>query len=247
MGIFEHIKKFFFNILYSIVSSKVFEKTEKPTSLESVNPTVEKRPEAPNRVEPERRVESATPVVEGEKVHMEENINNSGNNGTYSHLFVSPDEKIRASIGSNYIQNMVSNGSFKKSIGIVTDRRFYFKGQSLDTKGKKVNEEGIVALSDIAFTKFTTIGNLGFVVAALICAVAYIFLLLTELNMFPLIIVSVVFFILSIIKRETIFSVSFNGGCFNFDVSQYPVAEFREFQKQLHIAKDAIEKSKVTL
>lgn len=43
-------------------------------------------------------------------------------------IFIDQSETAVATIGSNYLQNFLSGGSVEKGVGILTQKRFYFKG-----------------------------------------------------------------------------------------------------------------------
>ncbi|MEY8318316.1 hypothetical protein AALB19_13515 [Oscillospiraceae bacterium 50-58] len=55
---------------------------------------------------------------------------------------------------------------------------------------------------------------------------------------YPCWIAAAVLVIIFLIKRQTVFQVSFPGGSFGFDIRYYPIRDIRDFQRQLHLLKD---------
>ena len=45
------------------------------------------------------------------------------------------------------------------------------------------------------------------------------------------------------ISRRSLFVVSYPGGSFGFDIRYYPIADIRDFQRQLHLLKDHIKEN----
>ena len=52
------------------------------------------------------------------------------NDARFTRLFMSPDEKVVATLGNNYLENYLYNGSIKKGSAVVSDKRAYFYGTS---------------------------------------------------------------------------------------------------------------------
>ena len=158
--------------------------------------------------------------------------------------FVDQSEEIMAAIGSNYLQNYLTGGEVSRSIGILTQKRFYYKGKNIVGTGRtmrSVTEEGVVSVEDITFTKFTHIRHTGFLLfGMLLTALAVVwFLVLNQSNLvFPALLPSIPFYILYFVKRSSLFLIAFPGGGFAFDVRWYPIADLRDFQRQLHLLKD---------
>lgn len=161
-------------------------------------------------------------------------------------ILVDQSERIVSTIGSNYLQNFLSDGTVEKGVGILTQKRFYYKGKNFSGAGKdtkSATEEGIVSIEDITFTKFTHFRHTGFLVFAILLTVAAI-ALLAMLSNFTLIMATISltaaipFYILYFVKRQTLFLVAFSGGGFAFDIRWYPISDIRDFQRQLHLLKD---------
>lgn len=160
-----------------------------------------------------------------------------------------------AIIGSGYLQNFLSGGAVKKGIGVLTQKRFYFKGHNFSGTGKAIKsrtEEGVVSIDDIAFTKFIYTRPIGLLVTAflllfgaILCGFAGVLLdrnvaELCYLIAAALAAAALVFFIRYFISRQTLFQVSFPGGGFAFDIKYYPISDIRDFQRQLHLLKDHV-------
>ena len=164
-----------------------------------------------------------------------------GGAGGAGSMLVDQSETIMATIGSNYLQNYLSGGGVSKGIGILTQKRFYYKGRNFSGMGKSMSsttQEGVVSLDDIAFTQFTFTRHIGLLIFAILLTVAGLALLPLEGIGVIGLIASIPFYILYFVKRQTLFMVSFPGGGFAFDVRWYPISDIRDFQRQLHLLKD---------
>ena len=51
-------------------------------------------------------------------------------------ILVDQSESIVSTIGSNYLQNFLSGGTVSKGVGILTQKRFYYKGRNFSGAGK---------------------------------------------------------------------------------------------------------------
>lgn len=172
-----------------------------------------------------------------------------------SNIFVEQDESVTAVIGSNYLQNFLTGGTVEKSVGVLTQKRFYYKGQNFSGTGKDMSdttEEGMVSIDDITFTMFSHVRNSGALVWG-------IFLLLAGISLFflafgarselmlvggmGLMVASLPFFVSYFSSRKSLFVISFPGGSFGFDIRYYPIADIRDFQRQLHLMKDHIKEN----
>lgn len=165
-------------------------------------------------------------------------------------LLVDQDESMTAVIGANYLQNFLTGGTVEKSVGVLTQKRFYYKGQNLGGTGKAMKhttEEGVVSIADITFTMFRHTEDFGSLAVGIILA------LVGLCGMFmgavgaivgsAAIVAAVPFFIVYFTTRQTLFQVSFPGGSFGFDIRYYPIADIRDFQRQLHLMKDHLKEN----
>ncbi len=161
-------------------------------------------------------------------------------------MLVDQSESIVATIGSNYLQNYLSGGGVGKGIGILTQKRFYYKGRNFSGQGKAVKsttEEGVVSIEDITFTMFSHTRHIGLLIFAILLTCVGLFLFadywMQSFGVLALV-AALAFYILFFVKRQTLFSVTFPGGSFGFNVRYYPISDIRDFQRQLHLLKDHI-------
>lgn len=170
-------------------------------------------------------------------------------------IFVDQSEEIVSTIGSNYLQNFLNGGKAERGVGVLTQKRFYYNGHNFTGAGKdsKSNtEEGVVSIDDITHTMFRHTRKVGLLVAA--CVLAAIAVVIALVGLIdghndaitfmicaaPVLLAAVIFLIRYFVSRVTLFQISFPGGSFGFDVKYYPIADVRDFQRQLHLLKDQI-------
>lgn len=161
-------------------------------------------------------------------------------------VFIDSEEQVVDYIGSNYLQHFLAGGGVSEGIGVLTQMRFYYKGKNYsgDVKQlKSITEEGVVSIEDITFTKFIYSRKPGYLITAifiLLCTLifAYINSYYMESILSLGLIAAAISFIIYNCSRSTLFTVSFPGGSFGFDISAYPISEVRDFQRQLHLLKD---------
>lgn len=164
-------------------------------------------------------------------------------------IFVDQSESIVSTIGTNYLQNFFSGGAVEKGVGVLTQKRFYYKGKNFSGAGKdtkSATEEGIVSIEDITFTKFTHFRHTGFLVFAVLLTLVGMVLMMTTAApiSFAILIAALPFYILYFVKRESMFLVAFPGGGFAFDIHWYPISDIQDFQRQLHLLKDYIKEER---
>lgn len=163
--------------------------------------------------------------------------------------FVDQSESVVATIGSSYLQNYLTGGGVGKGIGILTQKRFYYKGRNFAGVGKEAKsttEEGVVSIEDISFTKLSHTRHIGAIIRGVLCLLGLLVAKSMELEgnwaiLIPLLILgALASFVQFFITRNTLFVVAFPGGNFAFDVHYYPISDIRDFQRQLHLLKDRI-------
>lgn len=157
--------------------------------------------------------------------------------------FVDADEVTIATIGSNYLQNYLSGGYVSKGIGILTQKRFYFKGKNFTGSGKNVvasTQEGIVSIDDITYTMFEHTRHIGVLIFAIILTLIAVLLKLSGVSPSIPLIAAIPLYITYFIKRQTLFLICFPGGCFGFDIRWYPISDIQDFQRELHLLKDKL-------
>lgn len=166
-----------------------------------------------------------------------------------SSIFVDQDESMTAVIGTNYLQNFLTGGPVANSVGVLTQKRFYYKGRNFSGEGKAMKsttEEGVVSIEDITFTMFSHTRAIGMLLfAAFLLLVSSIGFPMDQGYLFsvPCWIAAAVSVIMYFVNRRTVFSISFPGGSFGFDIRYYPIADIRDFQRQLHLMKDHLKEN----
>lgn len=181
-------------------------------------------------------------------------------------FFVDPAETPTAELGSGFIQSYLGSGTISKGFVVATQRRAYFKGKSYckDLKGnwKKQMQEKTVDLKDITGTGYTSIRNVGFLIATIVSALWDFVIMpliglasgasiqndpkgfiLNILTFLPIVIVCV---LLYLFKRSTLFAIEFAGGNISFNTSWYGKEEVDNFQKNLRKAMAAIKDTEPT-
>lgn len=167
-------------------------------------------------------------------------------------ILIDQSESIVATIGSNYLQNYLSGGNVSKGVGVLTQKRFYYKGKNYSGSGKGMSantQEGVVSLDDITFTMFTYERHIGFLIFAILLTLAAVVAPIAaggghvvEIAM-AVALPAIPFYVLYFVKRTSVFQICFPGGGFGFDIRYYPIADIRDFQRQLHLMKDHIKEN----
>lgn len=164
-----------------------------------------------------------------------------------SSILVDQSESIVATIGNNYLQNFLTGGKVERGVGLLTQKRFYFKGQNYTGSGKDMKsstQEGVVSIDDISFTNFIYTRHAGFLLFAVLLTIAAVIPAVfihgsggaTTASI--VLVAALLFYVKYFTSRQTLFVISFPGGGFGFDVKYYPIADIRDFQRQLHLLKD---------
>lgn len=171
----------------------------------------------------------------------------SGRPGTGA--LIDQSERIVSTIGSGYLQSYLSGGGVGKGIGILTQKRFYYKGRNFSGMGRaarSTTEEGVVSIEDITFTKLSRTRHIGAIITGVLLILISLLLAKTGTPdglsfLGPLFMaVGLASFVLFFVKRHTLFVVAFPGGSFAFNIHYYPISDIRDFQRQLHLLKDRI-------
>lgn len=176
--------------------------------------------------------------------------------------FISPRERIRATIGNGYIKTILMDGVVKRTVAVLTDGRLYYKGSLLRGSGTRTGhhiEEGSVRVEDITYTGLKHGKPFGLkVVYYIFLAISILFLFtittcLAELGLsgigdilnpvslavylFPMVVTA--FLRYRYAKGlSSEFVVKFSGGGLAFDMHYYPQAESEQFMTALQDAVD---------
>lgn len=156
--------------------------------------------------------------------------------------FVDPSETAKATLGTNFAQNVLTSGKVKQGSAVLTEKRLYYKGNLFSGSGKNlmsVKGEYIVPIEDISMTSFVHGESTGSKLLGLL-------LILVGAGLFfvfgpagtVVALAGVVFLIKGFLGKSTVLEVSFPGGRFRFDVKWYPIADMQDFQRQIHLVKD---------
>lgn len=162
-----------------------------------------------------------------------------------SELIIEPQEQKIAVLGSSYLDSLLHGGVLRKGFGILTDKRFYFKGKCFTKalgRRVKVDQEYTVDLENITASGFVYIQRYLFLILAILSLVACIGLGLLEAPghvFLETILISGIFFAAYILTKKVYYEVYFEGGIICVDVSKYGgIKEVRAFNKTLRLAKD---------
>ncbi len=164
-------------------------------------------------------------------------------------ILIDQSESVVATIGSGYLQNFLSGGSVENGIGVLTQKRFYYKGRNFSGTGKAMKsttEEGVVSIEDVTFTRFVFTRPTGLLIMAALLALVGLMAPIVMagdataggIGLCALWAGSAFFFVRYFVSRHSLFLISFPGGSFGFDIRYYPASDIRDFQRQLHLLKD---------
>ena len=176
-----------------------------------------------------------------------------------SDIFVDPDEKQIAVLGSGYLSNLIQNGQLAKGFGILTDSRFYYRGKGFVRMGKmlhKTDEEKTIDLQDITASGFLYSRNTILAVLSFVLTVIAIVLDVVTydaasswyasdsdvtLSWLALIgggIVVLAAWIWFILYKRAVYQIFFAGGAISIKASAYGSRQLHDFDRQLRQAKD---------
>ena len=108
------------------------------------------------------------------------------NDAKFTRLFMSPNEKLVATLGNNYIQNYLHNGSVRNGFAVVSDKRAYFYGTSYtisyngrgNPNANKMSRSQVVDLKDVTGSGFIRMVNIGYAILAWALVIISIFLIM---------------------------------------------------------------------
>lgn len=179
-----------------------------------------------------------------QKEQKERNVNR------VSDIIADPSEEQIAVLGGNYLSNMLRGGGLSKGFGILTDRRFYFKGKCFVKTGtvhRLVNEEYAVDLEDITATGFVYARRILWLLAAIPCIIFGCLFGMEasgEAMAAMLFVLAAILLIAYILLKRAIYEIYFAGGSICVNVSKYGgMKEVRAFNKKLRVVKDRCKKT----
>ncbi len=170
-------------------------------------------------------------------------------NREYEKVFVEPNENYVDSLGKNYVNSFFTDRGMDRCVVLLSDKRLYLRGNMIDIscgKAKCFNMYKTVDLEDITGTGLVysspqiwklvlaillpMIGLCSYMAGVVLGAVASILLLVSYMK-----------------DRATHFFIEYAGGCIEFDVTTYGLAESQEFEKQIRRAKSKVKENEYAL
>ncbi len=177
------------------------------------------------------------------------------NDARFTRLFMSPNEKLVATLGNNYIQNYLHNGSVRNGFAVVSDKRAYFYGTSYtisyngrgNPNANKMSRSQVVDLKDVTGSGFIRMVNIGYAILAWALVIISIFgiMLLYDIEeglavIWGLAALSALLFLIYKYydNKLSLISIQYAGGEIAFDIRWFSGQEINNFHQQLRLAKD---------
>lgn len=179
------------------------------------------------------------------------------NDARFTRLFMSPNEKLVATLGNNYIQNYLHNGSVRNGFAVVSDKRAYFYGTSYtisyngrgNPNANKMSRSQVVDLKDVTGSGFIRMVNIGYAVLAWALVIISIFLIMLLYDIEEGLAVigglaalsAILFLIYQYYDNKlSLISIQYAGGEIAFDIRWFSGQEINNFHQQLRLAKDKV-------
>ncbi len=177
------------------------------------------------------------------------------NDARFTWLFMSPNEKLVATLGNNYIQNYLHNGSVRNGFAVVSDKRAYFYGTSYtisyngrgNPNANKMSRSQVVDLKDVTGSGFIRMVNIGYAILAWALVIISIFLIMLLYDIEEGLAVigglaalsAILFLIYQYYDNKlSLISIQYAGGEIAFDIRWFSGQEINNFHQQLRLAKD---------
>lgn len=177
------------------------------------------------------------------------------NDAKFTRLFMSPNEKLVTTLGNNYIQNYLHNGSVRNGFAVVSDKRAYFYGTSYtisyngrgNPNANKMSRSQVVDLKDVTGSGFIRMVNIGYAVLAWALVIISIFLIMLLYDIEEGLAVigglaalsALLFLIYKYYDNKlSLISIQYAGGEIAFDIRWFSGQEINNFHQQLRLAKD---------
>lgn len=177
------------------------------------------------------------------------------NDAKFTRLFMNPNEKLVATLGNNYIQNYLHNGSVRNGFAVVSDKRAYFYGTSYtisyngrgNPNANKMSRSQVVDLKDVTGSGFIRMVNIGYAVLAWALVIISIFLIMLLYDIEEGLAVigglaalsTLLFLIYKYYDNKlSLISIQYAGGEIAFDIRWFSRQEINNFHQQLRLAKD---------
>lgn len=177
------------------------------------------------------------------------------NDARFTRLFMSPNEKLVATLGNNYIQNYLHNGSVRNGFAVVSDKRAYFYGTSYtisyngrgNPNANKMSRSQVVDLKDVTGSGFIRMVNIGYAILAWALVIISIFLIMLLYDIEEGLAVigglaalsAILFLIYQYYDNKlSLISIQYAGGEIAFDIRWFSGQAINNFHQQLRLAKD---------
>ena len=177
------------------------------------------------------------------------------NDAKFTRLFMNPNEKLVATLGNNYIQNYLHNGSVRNGFAVVSDKRAYFYGTSYtisyngrgNPNANKMSRSQVVDLKDVTGSGFIRMVNIGYAILAWALVIISIFLIMLLYDIEEGLAVigglaalsAILFLIYKYYDNKlSLISIQYAGGEIAFDIRWFSGQEINNFHQQLRLAKD---------
>lgn len=177
------------------------------------------------------------------------------NDARFTRLFMSPNERLVTTLGNNYIQNYLHNGSVRNGFAVVSDKRAYFYGTSYtisyngrgNPNANKMSRSQVVDLKDVTGSGFIRMVNIGYAVLAWALVIISIFLIMLLYDIEEGLAVigglaalsALLFLIYKYYDNKlSLISIQYAGGEIAFDIRWFSGQEINNFHQQLRLAKD---------
>lgn len=155
-----------------------------------------------------------------------------------SDIFARPDEQQIMMIEGGYIRNLFSGAGLSREVGVITDRRLYYRGKNYSRSGS-FKEDCTVDLQDITSTGFRYISSLSYIVIAVLhLIVGGIGMVVVPPLGCAVMLFSVLWLLGYFLSKRTLFIITYGGGSLGMNVSFFGLNAIRVFDKNLHIAKE---------
>ena len=154
--------------------------------------------------------------------------------------FVNAGEGGFYSLRNGGFINVISGEGFVKEDAILTDKRLYYSARSgiLEVTSR----EEIVNISDITGTKIAEYKPYSFLVFAALLFLVFLITMANDYSFSPIFaVLSIILVVLFIFLKKTFLRIEYAGGNIHFSVKKYGLANVRQFQRQIYIAKEKFE------
>lgn len=202
-----------------------------------------------------RKVQQAASSVQGQMQNAQHSYREQAESRKIKdirEMFVNSNEEQKAVIGKGYLHHLIQFGEVRKGFGVLTDRRFYFRGSCFyKIRGNyvKTNEDCTVDVQDITSSGFTYTRYLSLLILTILDAIwlCVLFVIIADSykismmhmgNFLFALLIDIALIISYIYFKRVMYEITFAGGSLSIKVPSYNIKEVRDFDKVLHQVKD---------